>query len=247
MTPCDMQDRKAGTARGHERPRGQFDEDPFKSGPWGKGFGDDFGDRIPRERGSRMGRGPGVGALDGEHRRRVRGKRMFGAGRLRLLLLELIGQQGRHGYELIKAVEELTGGRYAPSPGAVYPTLAMLADEGLIAEAARQIDGAKKPFALTGSEGPARKRGQEGGENPRKAESDGTGCPAREPADPPRCRQSAGRHAQPRGCRGFHRQDRAADRRYPRRCGGARRAPLIRASRSRHCRRPWHSVHLRYS
>lgn len=136
---------------GHERPRGQFDEGPLNSGPWGKGFGDDFGDRIPRESGSRMGRGPGVGALDSEHRRRVRGKRMFGAGQLRLVLLELIGHQGRHGYELIKAVEELTGGRYAPSPGAVYPTLAMLADEGLIAEAARQLDGAKKPFALTGS------------------------------------------------------------------------------------------------
>ena len=61
---------------------------------------------------------------------------MFGQGELRLALLKLVADQPRHGYELIKAIEELTGGDYAPSPGAVYPTLQLLADEGLIEEKA---------------------------------------------------------------------------------------------------------------
>ena len=80
-------------------------------------------------------------------RRRQRRGRMFAQGELRLALLALIAEEPRHGYELIKAIEEMTGGAYAPSPGAVYPTLQMLADEGQIAEA--EADGAKKPFAAT--------------------------------------------------------------------------------------------------
>jgi DNA-binding PadR family transcriptional regulator len=73
---------------------------------------------------------------------------MFAAGELRLLLLSLVGQQERrHGYELIKAIEELTGGHYAPSPGVVYPTLALLVDEGLIAEVAGE--GTRKAFSIT--------------------------------------------------------------------------------------------------
>ncbi len=124
-------------------------EGPFGPGPWGKGFGEDFGDPAPRGRGSRMGRGQGIGALASDGRGRGRARRMFGQGQLRLVLLALIGTQERHGYELIKAIEELTGGRYAPSPGAVYPTLSMLADEGLIAEASGHETSAKKLFALT--------------------------------------------------------------------------------------------------
>lgn len=69
----------------------------------------------------------------GGHRRDR--KRMFEGGELRLVLLKLIADQPRHGYELIKAIEEMTGGDYAPSPGIVYPTLTMLEDMGLIAEA----------------------------------------------------------------------------------------------------------------
>ena len=60
---------------------------------------------------------------------------MFEGGELRLVLLKLIADEPRHGYELIKAVEDLTGGEYAPSPGIVYPTLTMLEDMGLITEA----------------------------------------------------------------------------------------------------------------
>lgn len=128
---------------------GPWGEGPFGPGPWGKGFGEDLGDRVPRGRGSRMGRGPGVGEAFEGMRGRGRGKRIFGHGQLRLVLLELIGEQERHGYDLIKAIEELTGGCYAPSPGAVYPTLSLLADEGLIAEAEGHEDSARKPFALT--------------------------------------------------------------------------------------------------
>jgi DNA-binding PadR family transcriptional regulator len=72
---------------------------------------------------------------------------MFDGGELRLVLLKLIADEPRHGYDLIKAIEELTGGAYAPSPGVVYPTLTLLGDMGLIAEA--QGDGARKRFAVT--------------------------------------------------------------------------------------------------
>lgn len=75
---------------------------------------------------------------------------MFGQGELRLALLKLIAGQPRHGYELIKAIEELTGGDYAPSPGAVYPTLQLLADEGLIEEDTDDTS-ARKPFRATDS------------------------------------------------------------------------------------------------
>ncbi|MGN3973823.1 PadR family transcriptional regulator [Tsuneonella sp. SYSU-LHT278] len=73
---------------------------------------------------------------------------MFGQGELRLALLKLIADEPRHGYELIKAIEELTGGHYAPSPGAVYPTLQLLVDEGMIAERTDDAS-ARKPFAAT--------------------------------------------------------------------------------------------------
>jgi len=79
--------------------------------------------------------------------RRSRRGRMFGQGELRLALLALIAERPRHGYELIKEIEEMTGGAYAPSPGAVYPTLQLLEDEGAIEEA--EAEGAKKPFAAT--------------------------------------------------------------------------------------------------
>jgi DNA-binding PadR family transcriptional regulator len=78
--------------------------------------------------------------------RRGRG-RMFESGELRLVLLKLIADQPRHGYDLIRAVEELTHGSYAPSPGVVYPTLTLLQDMGLIEESAAK--GARKVFAAT--------------------------------------------------------------------------------------------------
>jgi DNA-binding PadR family transcriptional regulator len=74
-------------------------------------------------------------------------KRVFEAGELRLVLLRLIAEQPRHGYDLIRAIEELTHGTYAPSPGIVYPTLTMLQDMGLIRE--NETEGSRKVFAVT--------------------------------------------------------------------------------------------------
>ena len=104
----------------------------FSFGPGGFHF--DFGDSDS------------FGASRGGGGRRGRG-RMFEAGELRLVLLKLIADQPRHGYELIKAIEEMTGGDYAPSPGIVYPTLTMLEDMGLIAE--RKSKESKKIFEAT--------------------------------------------------------------------------------------------------
>jgi DNA-binding PadR family transcriptional regulator len=103
-----------------------------------------------------MGFGPrGWGGWDGDwsaefgHGRGRRGgrRRMFESGELRLVLLKLIADEPRHGYDLIRAIEELTHGSYAPSPGVVYPTLTMLQDMGLIQEAA--AEGTRKAFAIT--------------------------------------------------------------------------------------------------
>jgi DNA-binding PadR family transcriptional regulator len=80
-------------------------------------------------------------------RRGRRSRRMFESGELRLVLLKLIADEPRHGYDLIRAIEDLTGGEYAPSPGVVYPTLTLLQDMGLIDEAAGE--GARRPFQAT--------------------------------------------------------------------------------------------------
>jgi DNA-binding PadR family transcriptional regulator len=86
---------------------------------------------------------------DGEHGegRGGRRRRVFDSGELQLVLLKLIADQPRHGYELIRAIEELTGGAYVPSPGVIYPTLTLLQDMGRIEEAA--AEGPRKPFAVT--------------------------------------------------------------------------------------------------
>jgi DNA-binding PadR family transcriptional regulator len=63
------------------------------------------------------------------------------------VLLKLIADEPRHGYDLIRAIEELTGGEYAPSPGVVYPTLTLLQDMALIEEAPGE--GPRKAFQAT--------------------------------------------------------------------------------------------------
>ncbi|QZD96503.1 PadR family transcriptional regulator [Qipengyuania gelatinilytica] len=107
-------------------------------GGWDDAFGPDgpFGPSGP------FGPGGPFGKRGGGRRRR-----MFGSGELRLVLLKLLGDEPRHGYELIKAVEDLTGGSYAPSPGTVYPTLSLLEDEGAIAPA--KGDETRKAYEIT--------------------------------------------------------------------------------------------------
>lgn len=66
----------------------------------------------------------------GERREGRRGRRLFDYGELRLLILAMIAERPRHGYQIIKAIEDRFAGAYSPSPGVVYPTLAWLEDMG---------------------------------------------------------------------------------------------------------------------
>lgn len=75
------------------------------------------------------------------------GGRMFDQGDLKLVILSLLDEKPRHGYEIIKELEERSGGRYTPSAGAVYPTLTMLEDLGYAV--ATPEEGGKKVFAIT--------------------------------------------------------------------------------------------------
>jgi len=79
--------------------------------------------------------------------RHGRAERVFEQGDLRLLLLKLIAEKPRHGYELIKAVEDSVGGAYSPSPGVVYPTLSLLEDLGYAK--VEEAEGGKKLYAIT--------------------------------------------------------------------------------------------------
>lgn len=117
---------------GHGRGRGCQPEDGFAPQDqrrFVRGFG--FG------RG-RCGRHRGEGGSAG---------RLFDHGDLRFVILHLISEKPRHGYEVIKAIEEMVGGTYTPSPGVVYPTLTMLEELGYVSVAA--AEGGKKLHAIT--------------------------------------------------------------------------------------------------
>lgn len=75
------------------------------------------------------------------------GGRMFGHGDLKLLLLALIEQEPRHGYELIRTIEDMFHGQYSPSPGTVYPTLTLLEEMGYVV--AQSEEGGRKRYAIT--------------------------------------------------------------------------------------------------
>jgi DNA-binding PadR family transcriptional regulator len=73
-------------------------------------------------------------------------ERMFEKGDLKYVVLDLLSEKPRHGYEIIRGMEEKSGGFYAPSPGAVYPTLQMLEDLGYVTS--DQQDG-KRVYQIT--------------------------------------------------------------------------------------------------
>ena len=73
--------------------------------------------------------------------------RFFGPGDLRLVLLALIQEKPRHGYELIKDLEAKFGGAYAPSPGSIYPTLTLLEELGHVRSTASE--GTKRLVEIT--------------------------------------------------------------------------------------------------
>ena len=74
------------------------------------------------------------------------GKRFFGRGDLKYALLELLQERPMHGYEMMKALQEQTGGMYTPSAGSVYPTLQMLEDRGFVTVS--EVEG-KKVYSIT--------------------------------------------------------------------------------------------------
>ena len=76
-----------------------------------------------------------------------RGTRPFDYGELRLLCLHMIAEQPRHGYELMKAIEERMSGSYTPSPGVMYPTLSWLEDMGYAAAEAE--DAGRRRYRIT--------------------------------------------------------------------------------------------------
>jgi DNA-binding PadR family transcriptional regulator len=109
----------------HEKSENRHDgERRFAHGPFG---------HHGKERGERHGRG---GRL----------ARLLEHGDLRLLVLHLINEKPRHGYEIIKAIEDLAGGGYAPSPGVIYPTLTLLEEIGQVSST---TEGARKSFTIT--------------------------------------------------------------------------------------------------
>jgi DNA-binding PadR family transcriptional regulator len=76
----------------------------------------------------------------------MRARRMLAQGDLRLLALALIAEAPRHGYEIIKLIEEKTADWYSPSPGIVYPTLTYLEEAGYVTASA---EGSKKLYTIT--------------------------------------------------------------------------------------------------
>ena len=75
-----------------------------------------------------------------------RGARMFDQGALRLVVLGLIADEARHGYDIIKALEEKFAGAYSPSPGSIYPMLQMLEEADLVSS---ETSGNKRLFSIT--------------------------------------------------------------------------------------------------
>ncbi|MFC4493669.1 helix-turn-helix transcriptional regulator [Streptomyces ovatisporus] len=85
---------------------------------------------------------------------------VFAHGRLRLYLLKLLDEAPRHGYEVIRLLEERFQGLYAPSAGTVYPRLAKLRDEGLVSHTTEA--GGRKVYSITdaGREELAQRQGE---------------------------------------------------------------------------------------
>jgi len=96
--------------------------------------------------GGRHGFGPFGKGLGGGGGGIFRAGRMLADGDLRLIALALLAESPRHGYDIIKALEERSSGIYSPSPGVVYPTLTFLEEAGYASSA---TEGNKKVFSIT--------------------------------------------------------------------------------------------------
>lgn len=122
---------------------------------WGGGRGGRHGRGGPGGRSSFAEAGPeadhtlisGSGFFGGGGGRGGRRERVFEPGDMKLLALHILGQQPAHGYELIRAIGELVGGDYSPSPGTIYPTLNLLEDLGWVVASTQE--GGRKQYSLT--------------------------------------------------------------------------------------------------
>jgi DNA-binding PadR family transcriptional regulator len=101
---------------------------------------------------SRFARGPEAPSEEMPSHRHRGGRRsslgrFFAHGDLRLVILQLIAEKPRYGYEIIKAIEEQVAGAYTPSPGVVYPTLTLLEELGYVTVST--AEGGKKQHQIT--------------------------------------------------------------------------------------------------
>ena len=100
-------------------------------------------------RGERRGDGLGFGPMQHRGRGGRSGLgRFFAHGDLRLVILNLIAEKPRHGYEIIKAIEEQVAGAYSPSPGVIYPALTLLEELGYVTVSTAP-EGGKKLHEIT--------------------------------------------------------------------------------------------------
>jgi len=124
-------------AREMEEPRGRHH---------GHGREHDCGEKHFRGRHGEGDREFGGRGFGGPFGGRFRG-RFFETGDLRFVILKLIAEKPRYGYEIIKAIEERLGGSYVPSPGVVYPTLTLLEELGYVTVTTGE--GTKKLHTIT--------------------------------------------------------------------------------------------------
>jgi DNA-binding PadR family transcriptional regulator len=123
----------------HERHRHRDNDGGREHGHWAAG-------RHHHRRFGKFGFGGRHGRGDGMNPDDMRAGRMLAQGDLRLVALALIAAAPRHGYEIIKLVEEKTADWYSPSPGIVYPTLTYLEEAGYVTAA---TEGSKKLYTIT--------------------------------------------------------------------------------------------------
>ncbi|MCG2842159.1 PadR family transcriptional regulator [Sandaracinobacter sp. RS1-74] len=142
MHSSHSEGRRCGHGFGRRGFESAFGGRGFEAAFGGRGFGRGFGGRHGGF-GDKFGAGDFAGPGGGRGGRR----RRFDAESLRLVVLTLVSAESRHGYDIIRAIEELTGGQYAPSPGVIYPMLSLLAEMELIAPSAE--DGSRRSFAIT--------------------------------------------------------------------------------------------------
>ena len=140
-------------AEGRERRHGAS---PQPERHWGIGHGGAIGHRGRGGHGGHTGHGGrgergGEGGGDGGGERRGRdgsGRRVLGRGELPLVILALLNEAPRHGYEIIRCIEARCMGAYSPSAGVIYPTLTMLEEQELT-QADPTSEVGKRRYAIT--------------------------------------------------------------------------------------------------